>query len=468
MPEIGDVMDVTIDDLSPEQQAQLKDATNQFQMKCLMSFGKNRSGVPYLKSEMPRVLLPGEPNTTSFQEKEEALNAFRVTAKAVLGRHHTTFLSMFNQMMIGVFGPGMKKVFSRVSPHAYSTEVGETSSAQPTGPQPPLQSQPIQPPPQSIGSQPIQPRPQSVGSQPMQPPLRSMGSQPVQPPLQNNKGQPVQQPNPYQPTYGDIAFDLTGMPPNSTYKIAPANNRLQKNMYGGEYHEVMDYGAIYALPNPGYGTAAGIQDDDILVQKMAYLMQNQFGLKPKIQGPAYTPPFLEWYYRVILPPRVKPPTEFTKFSGQDDTSTVEHIARYLMQLGEASADEAFRVRYFPLSLTGSAFQWFTSLPPQSVGTWRNLEQKFHAHYFSGSTKKKLIDLATLKQRHNETPLEFLRRFREVKGMCFSLTLPDDQLADMAVAGMLPAIREKLFGMEFDNEDHVWFEDRWMVASLCDV
>jgi hypothetical protein len=35
-------------------------------------------------------------------------------------------------------------------------------------------------------------------------------------------------------------------------------------------------------------------------------------------------------------------------------------------------------------------------------------------------------------------------------MCFSLNLPDDQLADMAVAGMLLAIREKLFGMEFDN------------------
>jgi hypothetical protein len=69
------------------------------------------------------------------------------------------------------------------------------------------------------------------------------------------------------------------------------------------------------------------------------------GLKPKMQGPAYTPPLPEWYYRV--PPRVKPPAEFTKFSRQEDTSTVEHIARYLMQLGEASADKAFRVRYFP-------------------------------------------------------------------------------------------------------------------------
>jgi hypothetical protein len=47
-------------------------------------------------------------------------------------------------------------------------------------------------------------------------------------------------------------------------------------------------------------------------------------------------------------------------------------------------------------------------------------------------------------------MEFLRRFRETKSMCFSLNLPNDQLAGITVAGMLPAIREKLFGMEFDN------------------
>jgi hypothetical protein len=62
----------------------------------------------------------------------------------------------------------------------------------------------------------------------------------------------------------------------------------------------MDYGAIDALPNPGYGAAARMQDDDILVQKMADMMQNQFGLKPKMHGRAYTPPFPEWYYKVIL------------------------------------------------------------------------------------------------------------------------------------------------------------------------
>jgi hypothetical protein len=237
MPHIQDVMDVTIDDLSPEQQVQLKDAIDLFQHKCLMSFGKNRSGVPYLKYDMPRVLLPGEPDSSCAQEKQEVLNAFRETINNVMVKHHTAFLNMFKQMMVGVFGPGMERMLSRVSPQASTVEVGETSTAQPArdaSAQPPLQSQLIQPP------------------------LQSKGSQPVQPPLQSNGGRPVQQPNPYQangPTYGDLTFGSSVLPPNSTYKIAPANNRLQKNMYGGGYSEVMDYGAIDAFPNPGYTTA---------------------------------------------------------------------------------------------------------------------------------------------------------------------------------------------------------------------
>jgi hypothetical protein len=167
---------------------------------------------------------------------------------------------------------------------------------------------------------------------------------------------------------------------------------------------------------------------------MTDVLQNQFGLKPKNQGHVYMPPFPEWYHRVALPNRVKVPTEFTKFSGQDDTSIVEYIARYLMQLWEA-----FRIRYFPLSLIGPTFTWFTSLPAHSICSWKDLEQKFHTHYYTDSNEKKLIDLTTLRQRNNETPMEFLRRFRETKSMCFSLNIPDDQLAGMAIAGMLPPI-----------------------------
>jgi hypothetical protein len=69
MPDIQDVMDVTFEELSTEQQLQLKEAIEQFQHKCLMSFSKNRSGVPFLQSDMPRVLMPREPDTTTAAEK---------------------------------------------------------------------------------------------------------------------------------------------------------------------------------------------------------------------------------------------------------------------------------------------------------------------------------------------------------------------------------------------------------------
>jgi hypothetical protein len=191
-----------------------------------------------------------------------------------------------------------------------------------------------------------------------------------------------------------MAFGAPGVQPVSTYRIAPTNNRLQKNMYGSGYSEFMDYSAVDALPNPGYGATTGMpvgglgnQDVNVnlLMHRLTDVLRNQFGLKPKNQGHVYTPPFPEWYHRVALPNRVKVPSEFTKFSGgQNDTSTVEHIAWYLMQLGEASTDEAFIIRYFPLSLIGPTFTWFTSLLAHSICSWKDLEQKFHAHYFIGS------------------------------------------------------------------------------------
>jgi hypothetical protein len=48
-----------------------------------------------------------------------------------------------------------------------------------------------------------------------------------------------------------MAFGTLGVQPDSTYRIAPANNRLQKNMYGTGYSEFMDYSAVDALRNPG-------------------------------------------------------------------------------------------------------------------------------------------------------------------------------------------------------------------------
>jgi hypothetical protein len=81
MPDITDILDVAIEDLSPEQLQQLKDATDQFQQKCLMSFKKNMSGVPYLKNEMPRVLLLGESDAQPCRRRRNACKRFETPRK---------------------------------------------------------------------------------------------------------------------------------------------------------------------------------------------------------------------------------------------------------------------------------------------------------------------------------------------------------------------------------------------------
>jgi hypothetical protein len=40
---------------------------------------------------------------------------------------------------------------------------------------------------------------------------------------------------------------------------------------------------------------------------------------------------------------------------------------------------------FYLSLYGTTFNWFTSLAPNSIFTWAQLEQKFYKYFYSDDT-----------------------------------------------------------------------------------
>ena len=76
-------------------------------------------------------------------------------------------------------------------------------------------------------------------------------------------------------------------------------------------------------------------------------------------------------------------------------TTMEHISCYLVQLGDASIEEAHRVQFFPLSLSRPAFSWFSSHEPNSITGWANLGNKLHAYFYSGTGEKKLIDLTSM-------------------------------------------------------------------------
>jgi hypothetical protein len=135
---------------------------------------------------------------------------------------------------------------------------------------------------------------------------------------------------------------------------------------------------------------------------------------------------------------------------KDEMSTMEHITQFIIQCGEVGNVDALRVRLFSSSLSGLTFSWFTSLPPNSIIKWSDLEQQLHNYFFSSINEMKITDLTTLKQRNDETVAGFVQRFREVRNKCYSLNLGDKQLAELAFQGLLPTFREQYASHEFES------------------
>ena len=107
-----------------------------------------------------------------------------------------------------------------------------------------------------------------------------------------------------------------------------------------------------------------------------------------------------------------------------------------------------RVRLFSLSLTGTAFSWFSLLAPNSIRSWDELEQKFHDHFYSGDSETKLTDLTLVRQGRDESIHEYFKRFNDIQNRCFNLMLFEKDLVELALAGLRSNYREKLDGMDY--------------------
>jgi hypothetical protein len=142
-------------------------------------------------------------------------------------------------------------------------------------------------------------------------------------------------------------------------------------------------------------------------------------------GQSYRKPYDSRFDHHAYPQGTRIPG-FANFSGDQGKTTREHI---LAQLGELAYTEAFRVRLSSLSLAGIAFAWYATLPPNSILSWGELEQKFHDHFFSGDYELDLVDLVALRQGKDESVNEYIRRFRDTRNRCFQIQLAKKQLAD---------------------------------------
>ena len=102
---------------------------------------------------------------------------------------------------------------------------------------------------------------------------------------------------------------------------------------------------------------------DIVREEIARAFRDKLGVSMVPGGQSYRKPYDSRFDHHPYPQGTRIP-EFAKFSGDQGKNTREHIGQFLAQLGELADTEAFS-----LSLTGTAFAWYATLPPNSILSW---------------------------------------------------------------------------------------------------
>jgi hypothetical protein len=119
-----------------------------------------------------------------------------------------------------------------------------------------------------------------------------------------------------------------------------------------------------------------------------------------------------------------------------------------------SVSDPLRVRFFTHSLTGPAFGWYTSLGPDSIHTWKQIEEQFHIQYHSEAAEAGIAYLAQVMQKRGETIAEYIQRFREVTNRCYSTHITEKEADELASLGLAKPIKNMGFQLEFNPLVHL--------------
>jgi hypothetical protein len=164
------------------------------------------------------------------------------------------------------------------------------------------------------------------------------------------------------------------------------------------------------------------------------------GFTPKGWARSYQKLYPE-YFDTIPYPRCFRVSELAKFMGDDAKITYEQIGKFLAQVNNVGIIDVHKIRVVLFSLTGVAFNCFTSLPPNSIDSWVSLEQKFHDYFYNGEVELRLSNLMSLTQMYTETISDYL-------------TIAEKSLADLAFEGLMLYFRDKLDRQEFSDTNQL--------------
>ncbi|CAI9105926.1 OLC1v1004963C1 [Oldenlandia corymbosa var. corymbosa] len=93
-----------------------------------------------------------------------------------------------------------------------------------------------------------------------------------------------------------------------------------------------------------------------------------------------------------------------------------------------------KLRLFPYSLKGTAFDWYRSLAPGSIQSWKMQQREFLSYFRRDTTRLSIVDLSEIQQKFGETAKAYLIRFRQMYAK-----IPDKYdkptIVKMAIAGI---------------------------------
>jgi hypothetical protein len=67
---------------------------------------------------------------------------------------------------------------------------------------------------------------------------------------------------------------------------------------------------------------------------------------------------------------------------------------------------------------------------------------------------RLSHLAGIRQKQGELVASYVRRFRDMRNKCYSLTNGERDLAKLVFAGLIPSIKDKMEVHDFLDMNHV--------------
>ncbi|KAK1632240.1 hypothetical protein QYE76_006555 [Lolium multiflorum] len=204
-----------------------------------------------------------------------------------------------------------------------------------------------------------------------------------------------------------------------TKYATPTNLQSPAPAVGSEL-EKQTWLAKYATPaNLQSSTPAASTADQI-----STILRDQFGMVPKRRAIGYSKPYPDEYEMIPLPPKYRLP-DFSKFSGSDGSSSIEHVGRYLAQLGPASVSDQLRVRLFSQDRLSDE-----------------------------ASESSIADLAQLRQKRGETVTEYIQRFRNLRNRCYSVRITEKEAVELAVAGLATQLKDMASQADYPSLAHM--------------